>query len=301
MLTQQNQDSTESSDSRKGEGTTQYLSFSAFSAVPQAVPDPILAMAAGYRADQHPDKVNLAIGAYRCELGKPYVFPVVRQAERELVAGELDKEYQPIDGNQDFLTGARGVLLGWDHEDVSSGRVVSAQTLSGTGAVRVICEFLKKSRDHPIYVSRPTWANHVPVMKAAGLETREYRYFDPETRGLDIEGMIADLAAAETGSTVLLHTCAHNPTGVDPTMDEWKRIADVCEARGLFPFFDTAYQGFVSGDLDIDGAALRYFISRGFEMVSAQSFSKIMGLYGERCGAAHFILNDVSLVPNVRE
>jgi aspartate/tyrosine/aromatic aminotransferase len=259
-------------------------------------------MAAAYRADTTAGKVNLSIGAYRCEEGMPYVFPVVRQAERELLEMNLDKEYQPIDGNQEFLRGARGVLLGWDHEDVNSGRIVSAQTLSGTGAIRVICAFLKKARpDAAMYVSKPTWANHVPVMTEAGLETREYRYFDTETRGLNIEGMLADLENATPGSTVLLHTCAHNPTGVDPSMEEWKRIADVCEKRQLFPFFDTAYQGFVSGDLDKDGAALRYFIQRGFEMVSAQSFSKIMGLYGERVGAAHFVLNDMTLANNVRE
>lgn len=136
-----------------------------------------------------------------------------------MVAQKLDKEYLPISGNPDFLHGARGVLLGFDHEDVSSGRVVSAQTLSGNGALRVICEFLKSTRGMPVYVSDPSWANHIPVMKAAGLETRQYRYFNAKTKGLDFEGMIADLSMAEIGSTVMLHTCAHNPSGVDPTME----------------------------------------------------------------------------------
>lgn len=128
---------------------------------------------------------------------------------------------------------------------------------------------------------------------------RPYRYFDKKTKGLDFDGMIADLKAATPGSTVLLHTCAHNPTGVDPTMEQWKIIADVCEENMLYPFFDTAYQGFVTGNLDKDGAGLRYFINRGFELCIAQSFAKIMGLYGERCGAAHFVCGDKATATKV--
>ena len=165
----------------------------------------------------------------------------------------LDQEYSPIDGNQDFNKGARGVLFGWNHPDVTSGRVMSCQTLSGTGALRVIADFLVKHRPAPIYVSNPTWGNHTGIFKTAGLDVRTYRYFDKKTKGLDFNGMIADLRKATPGSCVLLHTCAHNPTGVDPTLDQWKEIAKVCRENALYPFFDTAYQGFVSGDLDKDG------------------------------------------------
>ena len=123
---------------------------------------------------------------------------------------------------------------------------------------------------------------------------RDYRYFDKKTKGLDINGMLEDLENATPGSTVLLHTCAHNPTGVDPTKEEWARIADVCKRNNLYPFFDTAYQGFISGNLDDDAYGLRLFVDQGFEMVVAQSFAKIMGLYGERTGALHFLCADKS-------
>mmetsp|Transcript_2149 Transcript_2149/g.3217 ORF Transcript_2149/g.3217 Transcript_2149/m.3217 type:complete len:169 (+) Transcript_2149:457-963(+) len=121
---------------------------------------------------------------------------------------------------------------------------------------------------------------------------RQYRYFCKETKGLDFEGMIEDLSKATPGSCVLLHTCAHNPTGVDPSLDQWKEIAKVCKENRLFPYFDTAYQGFVSGNPDEDGVGLRYFLDEGFEMAISQSFAKIMGLYGERIGALHFVCKD---------
>lgn len=143
----------------------------------------------------------------------------------------MDKEYSPIDGDQVFNKGARGALFGWDHPLVSDPRVMSCQTLSGTGALRVAGELLSQWRSGPIYVSNPTWGNHNSVFKAAGLQVRQYRYYHPKTRGLDIEGMIADLSNAQAGSIVLLHTCAHNPTGVDPTPEEWKRISDVCKKQ----------------------------------------------------------------------
>lgn len=211
----------------------------------------------------------------------------------------MDKEYAPIDGLADFNKGARGAIFGWNHPDVNSGRVVTAQTLSGTGALRVIAEFLHKFRPGPLYVSKPTWGNHKAVFNAAGIEVREYRYYKPATKGLDLEGMIADLAAAPAGSAVLLHTCAHNPTGVDPTKEQWQKIAEVCKKNQLYPFFDTAYQGFTSGSLDEDAWGLRYFIDQGFEMIIAQSFAKTMGLYGERTGALHVVCHDKATAEKV--
>ena len=264
-----------------------------WSHVKQAPPDAILGLSIGFKNDKDPRKVNLGIGAYRTEDGKPFVFPVIRQAEKAIANNHsLDKEYMPIDGLQDFNKGARGVLFGWNHPDVKSGRVASSQTLSGTGALRIIGEYLKKYRSAPIYLSNPTWGNHNQIFNALGLDVRQYRYFDKKTKGLDFAGMMEDLRNATAGSCVLLHTCAHNPTGVDPTLDQWKQIAQVCKEKSLYPFFDTAYQGFVTGDLDKDGQGLRYFLNQGFEMVIAQSFAKIMGLYGERTGALHFVCKD---------
>jgi len=227
------------------------VSNNELSHVKQAPADPILSLSVGYKTDTNPNKVNLGIGAYRCEKGKPYVFPVVRKAEEMIVADKtLDKEYSTIDGDPKFTKGARGVLFGFDHPDVTSGRVASAQTLSGTGALKIIGDFLAKFRPAPIYISSPTWGNHNKIFDRCGMDIRQYRYFDKKTKGLDFQGMIEDLQNATYGSCVLLHTCAHNPTGVDPNMDQWKVIAQVCKERGLYPFFDTAYQGFVTGNLD---------------------------------------------------
>lgn len=185
--------------------------------------DAILKLSVGYKADTNPKRVNLGIGAYRDENGSPYVFPVVQRAqkiiEEKIQKRELDYEYSTITGDQTFTKGARGVLLGWDHPDVTSGRVCSSQTLSGTGALRVLGEFLAKFQKAPVYLSNPTWGNHNAIFKDCGLEVRQYRYFNKETLGLDFDGLCEDLRAAPAGAHVLLHTCAHNPTGVDPTMD----------------------------------------------------------------------------------
>lgn len=171
----------------------------------------------------------MGVGAYRDNNGKPYVFPVVRKAEKMICEDmSLDKEYAPIDGDADFCRGSRGALFGWDHKDVTSGRVASAQTLSGTGALNVLGTFLKQFRSVPIYISNPTWGNHNQVFASVGLTVHQYRYFDAKTKGLDINGMLEDLAKAQSGSVVLLHTCAHNPTGVDPSKEQWAQIADVC-------------------------------------------------------------------------
>ena len=153
-------------------------------------------------------------------------------------------------------------------------------------------EFLAKFSPAPVYISNPTWGNHFAIFGKCGLETRQYRYYDKNTNGFDFEGMCEDLKKAPEGSHILLHTCAHNPTGADPTMKQWKVISDICKEYKLKPFFDTAYQGFVTGDLDKDGASVRYFLDQGFQMVVAQSFAKIMGLYGERIGALHIVCKD---------
>jgi aspartate/tyrosine/aromatic aminotransferase len=264
-----------------------------FAHVPVAPPDAILNLTAGFAADKNPNKCNLGVGAYRDDNGKPFVFPVIRKAEKKICDNHaLDKEYSPIDGLQDFNKGARGVIFGFDSPMVNDKRVVTLQTLSGTGALRVVADFLKNFRPGPLYMSKPTWGNHNAIFTKAGVETRGYRYFKPSTRGLDIEGMLEDLSKAPAGSAVLLHTCAHNPTGVDPTREQWKQIFEVCKKNQLYPFFDTAYQGFTSGSLDDDGWGLRYFIENGMEMVICQSFAKVMGLYGERTGALHVVAHD---------
>lgn len=170
-------------------------------------------------------------------------------------------------------------------------QICTLQTISGTGAVHLGGLFLSKF--HPqkpaIYLSNPTWANHNQIFTNVGLKLASYPYFHKQTKGLDFDGMLSALQAAPAGSVILLHACAHNPTGVDPTQDQWKQIAAVMKERNHFPFFDTAYQGFASGDLVRDAWAIKYFVEQGFELCVAQSFAKNFGLYGERTGAFHFV------------
>jgi len=170
---------------------------------------------------------------------------------------------------------------------ISEGAVSTTQSISGTGALRIGGAFLQKFYPHSktIYLPTPSWANHSPVFTHSGLEVGSYRYYDKSTCGLDISGMLEDLSNLPTNSLVLLHACAHNPTGVDPSFEQWKEISDVMKKRDHFVFFDMAYQGFASGDLDRDAQALRLFVEDGHRPVLAQSYAKNMGLYGERVGA----------------
>lgn len=174
-----------------------------------------------------------------------------------------------------------------------TAQVTSLQTISGTGAVHLGALFLAKFY-HPntkrtAYFSNPTWANHFQIFSNVGLPHETYPYFSKETKGLDFDGMIKAIQNADEGSIIVLHACAHNPTGVDPTQEQWKKIAEIIKTRKHFPFFDTAYQGFASGDLAKDGWAIRYFIEQGFELCIAQSYAKNFGLYGERAGCFHFV------------
>ena len=176
---------------------------------------------------------------------------------------------------------------------MSVAQVTSYQTISGTGAVHLgglfLSKFYPRPSDQPIYFSSPTWANHNQIFSNVRLPLKTYPYFSTKSKGLDFEGMQSAIESAPEGSIILLHACAHNPTGVDPTRDQWKKIAKVVRARKHFPFFDCAYQGFASGNLENDAWAVRYFVSEGFELCVAQSFAKNFGLYGERAGAFHFV------------
>ena len=191
------------------------------------------------------------------------MFPIVRKVEAELAADHtLDKEYLPIVGDADFIRGARMALFGWDSPHVASDRIATIQTLSGTGALRVIADTFKKFRPVPIYISSPSWPNHEPIFSAVGLEVRKYRYYDENTKTLDIAGMLEDLETATPGSIVMWQLNAHNPCAVEPTEEQWIKIAEVCKRNKLYPFFDNAYQGLSTGDLDKDAFGLRYFLDQ---------------------------------------
>ncbi|KAJ2004691.1 Aspartate aminotransferase, cytoplasmic [Coemansia thaxteri] len=274
-----------------------------FSDVPQAPPDGILKLSVLSRADSDPAKVDLGVGAYRDDHGKPWVLPVVREAEARLAADPaFNHEYLGVGGLPALTDAAQLLILGSDSPAIAQRRVYTIQTISGTGANMVAAVFLnqfKRPADAAVYISKPTWGNHRSIFETAGHVVREYRYCNYDTLGLDIEGMLADLRNAPNGQIVVLHACAHNPTGIDPTESQWQQIADVMAERGHFPFFDCAYQGFATGDVDRDAYAIRLFVERGFELLVAESFAKNMGLYGERTGCLHAVCKSADVVPQV--
>ncbi|KMZ73817.1 Aspartate transaminase [Zostera marina] len=276
-------------------------SVSVFANISQAPEDPILGVTVAYNKDSSPHKLNLGVGAYRTEEGKPLVLDVVRRAEKLLVSDiSLKKEYLPITGLADFNKSSAKLILGSDSPAIQENRVATVQCLSGTGSLRVGAEFLKKHyNQHTIYIPSPTWGNHPKIFMMAGLSVKTYRYYDPATRGLDFEGLQQDLSAATSGSIVLLHACAHNPTGVDPTLDQWEHIRKLMRSKGLLPFFDSAYQGFASGSLDADAQSVRMFVADGGECLAAQSYAKNMGLYGERIGALSIVLTSADVARKV--
>ncbi|XP_004291203.1 PREDICTED: aspartate aminotransferase, cytoplasmic [Fragaria vesca subsp. vesca] len=274
---------------------------SVFAHVVQGPEDPILGVTVAYNKDQSPNKVNLGVGAYRTEEGKPLVLNVVRKAEQKLVNDmSRVKEYLPIVGLAEFNKLSARLILGADCPAVNENRVTTVQCLSGTGSLRVGGEFLARHyHERTIYIPTPTWGNHIKVFTLAGLSVKTYRYYDPATRGLNFQGLLEDLGAAPAGAVVLLHACAHNPTGVDPTLEQWEQIRQLMRSRALLPFFDSAYQGFASGSLDADAQSVRRFAADGGELLVAQSYAKNMGLYGERVGALSIVLKTSGVAAKV--
>ena len=210
--------------------------------------------------------------------GKPYVLPSVRAAEEKVVAAKADKEYAGITGVPAFTKGAAELAYGADSAVLKEDRLVITQSISGTGALRIGGAFLQRFYPHAkkVYLPTPSWANHNAVFKDSGLEVEKYRYYNKDTIGLDFEGLIADIKAAPNNSIIVLHACAHNPTGVDPTEDQWRQISDVMKQKGHFAFFDMAYQGFASGNADRDAFAPRHFVKEGHNIALCQSFAKNM-------------------------
>ncbi|CAG8433836.1 9599_t:CDS:10 [Ambispora gerdemannii] len=260
---------------------------SLFQNIPLAEPDKIFHLTATYVQDKFPQKVNLGVGAYRDNDGNPWILPVVRKAEQIIINDpNTNHEYLQITGLPTFRTASAKLILGVDSPAIKENRVSTCQSISGTGANHLGFLFLSRfyRKDVPVLISNPTWVNHKDIVRSVGLEFREYAYYNPKTNGLDIDGFLEALNDAPNGSIVLLHACAHNPTGVDPSQEQWCKIADVIGAKNHFPFFDCAYQGFASGDLDKDAWAVRHFVQRGFELLICQSYSKNFGLYGQRAG-----------------
>ncbi|KAI8645738.1 aspartate aminotransferase [Parasitella parasitica] len=260
---------------------------STWNAVPQGPPDAILGVTEAFKKDTSPKKMNLGVGAYRDDGGKPFVLNSVKKAERLMIEKNMDKEYAGITGVPSFTKAAGALAYGDNSPVIGQDRLAIAQSISGTGALRMGAEFFNAWYPHAknIIVPNPTWGNHIPIMKNAGLSLEKYTYFDKQTNGLNIDGMLEDIHKAPKNTIVLLHACAHNPTGVDPTKEQWDQISKAIKERDHFAFFDMAYQGFASGDCTRDAYALRKFVDDGHQVVLAQSFAKNMGLYGERVGS----------------
>ena len=277
--------------------------FSVLGALEPIAPDEIFALNHTFIKDPNPNKVNLGVGVYRTDEGKPWPLPVVKKADAQLLAEDdlFRHEYTAIEGDGPFLDVAQDLMFGFDKTDnarESKGRVASVQTIAGTGANHLGAVFLNAHlKPKQVWLSDPSWSNHLTIWDVAGVPVKTYPYYDAATRSLDFDGMINALEReAEAGDVVLLHACAHNPTGIDPTKEQWVSIINLCERKRLFPFFDSAYQGFASGSVSEDAWAVRYVFNHKphMETCVAQSFSKNFGLYGQRLGAFHYVLNDSS-------
>ncbi|GAB4824865.1 L-asparaginase 1 [Ancistrocladus abbreviatus] len=260
--------------------------------VEPAPKDPILGVTEAYLADPSPDKVNVGVGAYRDDNGNPVVLDCVREAERR-IAGNLNMEYLPMGGSINMIEESLKLAYGENSEFIKDKRIAAAQAISGTGACRLFADFQKRFHpDSQIYIPVPTWANHHNIWRDARVPQKTFHYYHPESRGLDFAAMLEDIKNAPNGSFLLLHACAHNPTGVDPTEEQWKEISNIIKVKGHFPFFDMAYQGFASGDPERDAKAIRIFVEDGHFVGIAQSFAKNMGLYGQRVGCLSVLCED---------
>ncbi|WP_421847160.1 amino acid aminotransferase [Marinomonas sp.] len=252
----------------------------------QAAPaDPILGLNDAYKNDQNPNKINLGVGVYKDEQGNTPILKSVKQAEERLLAQEITKSYLSIEGAPAYRSAVQALLFGKEHNIITKQLAQTAHTPGGTGALRVAAEFIKKHLpEATIWVSNPTWANHQSVFQSVGLEVGSYAYYNADNKSLDFEAMLASLSQIPEGDVVLFHGCCHNPTGIDPTPEQWYQLAKLCSKQGFLPLFDFAYQGFGQG-LQEDAQGLRTFLEHVPEMLIASSFSKNFGLYNERVGA----------------
>ena len=259
--------------------------MSFFSAVEMAPRDPILGLNDQFAADPNPAKVNLGVGVYYDDQGKLPLLGCVQAAEQAMMATPKARGYLPIDGLAAYDTGVKALVFGADSEPVQSARVATVQAIGGTGGLKIGADFLHRLNPRAeVLISDPRWENHRALFTNAGFLVKNYRYYDAKNRGIDFEGMLADLASAAPGSIAVLHACCHNPTGYDISAAQWDQVVAMCKSRGLLPFLDMAYQGFGYG-LSEDGAAVQKFTAAGLSFFVASSFSKSFSLYGERVGA----------------
>ncbi|MCK3658949.1 aromatic amino acid aminotransferase [Pasteurellaceae bacterium Pebbles2] len=256
-----------------------------FEHIHAAPADPILGLGEAFKSETRENKINLGIGVYKDAHGSTPIMKAVKEAEKRLFELETTKNYLAIDGVADFNERTKALLFGEGSDIVKNRRAKTVQSLGGTGALRIAAEFIKRqTKAQNVWISTPTWPNHNAIFNAVGITIREYRYYDAERKALDWDNLIADLSNAGEGDVVLLHGCCHNPTGIDPTPEQWKTLAEMSAKNGWLPLFDFAYQGLGNG-LNEDAVGLRTFAANHKELLVSSSYSKNFGLYNERVGA----------------
>jgi aromatic-amino-acid transaminase len=268
------------------------LAAPVLSAIEMAPRDPILGVSEAFHADPNPNKVNLGVGVYYDDNGKVPLLECVRRAEHAVTERSAPHVYLPIDGIAAYDRAVQKLVFGADSEILRAGRVVTVQALGGTGALKIGADFLRRfAPAAQIWISDPSWENHRALFENAGFNVNVYPYYDAATRGLDFAGMIGALDRVPPGAIVVLHACCHNPTGVDPSPEQWTRILEVVRSRGHVPFLDLAYQGF-GESIDADSSVVRRFAATPGPLFVASSFSKSFSLYGERVGALSIVATD---------
>lgn len=266
-----------------------------FEKVQAAPADPILGLTDAYKSDERDNKVNLGVGVYKDTHGATPILATVKKAEALLVEKEVSKTYLSIEGTPAYNQAVQQLLFGAQSAVIANDRARTAQAPGGTGALRIAAEFMVRQLGITrIWVSNPTWANHGNIFKAAGLEVMQYAWYDAQTRGLAFDQLQQDFQKIAEGDAVLLHGCCHNPTGIDPTLEQWQTIADLVKQQKALPLFDFAYQGFATG-IDEDAASVRLFTEQFDELLVANSFSKNFGLYNERAGAFTLVAKEAAV------
>lgn len=260
--------------------------------------DPILSLPILFKADPRKKKVNLGIGAYQDSEGKPYVLICVREAEKILYKKLTNKEYLPIEGDAEYLEEALKLVYGSDSKYLMEGMVFAAQSVGGSGALRIGGEFLAQEISRIMFLSDPSWPNHKGIFSRAGMKIDYYKYYDEANHRIDFAGMCASVKLMPPASVILLQPCCHNPSGMDLTFEQWQVLSDLIKKQKIFPFFDFAYQGF-GQDIEEDARPIRYFADQGHEMVVAQSFSKNFGLYGERVGVMSILTHSKDIAQKI--
>ena len=267
----------------------------------QAAPrDPILGLSESFREDPNPKKINLSVGVYQDSNGKTPILESVRKAGQIVLERQKTMSYLPIPGSPAYASAVQRLMFGEGHEAVTSGRAATSHTPGGTGALRVAADLIHQQIPKAtVWLTRPTWPNHPQIFAAAGVPTKSFPYFDAKTNGLAFEETLAAIEKIPAGDVVMLHGCCHNPTGIDPTPDQWKQLADAVYGRGLLPLLDFAYQGFADG-IQEDAVGLRAFTRPSAELIVCSSFSKNFGLYCERVGALTVVAKDKQAADTVQ-